>query len=89
MRGLCWRHLDLIGYPVDLTRATERACASGIEVERQRIGEVSEASRGVDECSDKWINRKELCLANIPSCRQMTDLCGELVQWVGVYGVDS
>jgi len=32
---------------------------------------------------------EELCLANIPPDWQMTDLCGELVQWVGIYGVDG
>lgn len=31
----------------------------------------------------------ELCLANIFQIINMTDLCGELVQWVGVYGVNG
>jgi hypothetical protein len=39
---------------------------------------------------DEWkVQKEELCLANIPPSVQMTDLCGELVQWVGVYGVDG
>jgi len=30
-----------------------------------------------------------LCLANMPISYVMTDLCGELVQRVGIYGVDG
>jgi len=37
----------------------------------------------------KGRRREALCLANIPFRVLMTDLCGELVQWVGIYGVDS
>jgi hypothetical protein len=33
--------------------------------------------------------REALCLANILGCGERTDLCGELVQWVGIYGVDG
>lgn len=32
---------------------------------------------------------EELCLANIFQVTRMTDLCGELVQGVGIYGVDG
>ena len=42
--------------------------------------------RAVDE---RDVKKEELCLANIPPSVQMTDLCGELVQWVGIYGVDG
>ena len=35
------------------------------------------------------VQTEALCLANVHPCEQMTDLCGELVQWVGVYGVNG
>jgi len=87
MRGLCWRHLDLIGYPVDLTRATKANVSARDVNQRRRIGRVNVMEGWVSKFVG--VQTEALCLADIPPGQQMTDLCGELVQWVGVYGVDG
>ena len=84
MKGLFGRHLDLIGYPVGRTRASisERDVDWRLDV---NMICVNERAREME-----WkVQKEELCLANIPPSVQMTDLCGELVQWVGIYGVDG